>query len=99
MTSTTATTTTSRRGLRRLRRGAAATTAALALALTGCASYGVDQGGDGESGTITYWMWDASQLPAYQQCATDFQDANPDVEVQIEQFGWIIVPSMTVSRT
>ncbi|MEH3077768.1 MAG: sugar ABC transporter substrate-binding protein [Quadrisphaera sp.] len=72
----------------RVRRGLAAATAALALTVTGCASYGVDQGGDGESGTITYWMWDSAQLPAYQQCATDFHATNPDVDVQIEQFGW-----------
>ncbi|WP_255514884.1 ABC transporter substrate-binding protein [Quadrisphaera sp. INWT6] len=70
------------------RRALAGATAALALTLTGCASYGVDPGAEGETGTITYWMWDSAQLPAYQQCATDFEAANPDVQVQIEQFGW-----------
>jgi len=73
---------------RSLRRGLAGATAALALTLTGCASYGVDPGAEGETGTITYWMWDSAQLPAYQQCAADFEAANPDVQVQIEQFGW-----------
>ncbi|WP_051027428.1 ABC transporter substrate-binding protein [Cellulosimicrobium cellulans] len=62
----------------------AATATALALA-AGCAS---QPGGAGDQVTITYWMWDANQLPGYQQCATDFEDANPDVLVNIEQYGW-----------
>ena len=38
--------------------------------------------------TIDYVLWDANQLPAYEQCATDFMAANPNVEVQITQTGW-----------
>ena len=75
--------------MRKRRTAAAAATTALAVtALTGCASYGVDPGAEDDSGPITYWMWDASQLPAYQQCALDFQALNPDIQVTIEQFGW-----------
>jgi multiple sugar transport system substrate-binding protein len=62
--------------------------AGAALMLSACGSYGVDPGADGDSGTVTYWLWESAQLPAYQQCATDFQVQNPDIEIQIEQFGW-----------
>src|SRR5512147_1069511 len=37
---------------------------------------------------IQYWLWDANQLPAYEQCATDFEAANPGIDVQITQLGW-----------
>ena len=63
--------------------------AAAALALTSCSGGG--GGGSsagGGSGTINYWLWDANQLPAYQQCADAFQKANPDMKVNITQFGW-----------
>lgn len=40
------------------------------------------------SGEINYWLWDANQLPAYQACATAFQQATPGVTVKVEQFGW-----------
>ncbi|SFJ65497.1 sugar ABC transporter substrate-binding protein [Cellulomonas sp. KH9] len=63
---------------------AAALVAAAALALGGCAAAGE---GDGPV-TLTYWMWDANQLPAYQECASAFEAANPDVRVNIEQYGW-----------
>ncbi|MCU6478933.1 ABC transporter substrate-binding protein [Arthrobacter sp. A2-55] len=58
--------------------------AAVALSLTACG------GGSSASasGEINYWLWDANQLPAYQQCATDFHAANPDLTVKITQRGW-----------
>lgn len=74
-----------RRGRRRIAAAVAATVTG-ALALTGCATSAADDG-DGRT-IIRYWMWDSSQMPGYQQCATDFQDANPDIEIQIEQYGW-----------
>ncbi len=37
---------------------------------------------------IKYMLWDANQLPAYQQCAVAFQEQNPDISVNIEQIGW-----------
>lgn len=38
--------------------------------------------------TVDYWLWDSSQLPAYQQCARDFQKLNPDISIKITQKGW-----------
>ncbi|GGJ32286.1 ABC transporter substrate-binding protein [Deinococcus roseus] len=38
--------------------------------------------------TVDYWLWDSSQLPAYQQCAKDFQKLNPDINIKISQKGW-----------
>lgn len=55
------------------------------LALTGCAGTAEDAK---PSNTIDYWLWDTSQLPAYQKCATDFEKANPDLKVKITQYGW-----------
>ena len=37
---------------------------------------------------IKYVLWDANQLPAYQQCAAAFGEQNPDIQVSIEQLGW-----------
>jgi multiple sugar transport system substrate-binding protein len=38
--------------------------------------------------TIRYMLWDTNQLPPYQECAAQFQAANPNIEVAIEQLGW-----------
>ncbi|WP_115788218.1 ABC transporter substrate-binding protein [Arthrobacter silvisoli] len=67
--------------------GAVAVAAAAALALSACGS-GSSGGGESAKGEISYWLWDANQLPAYQQCATDFHKANPDITVKITQTGW-----------
>ncbi|HEY3573959.1 MAG TPA: sugar ABC transporter substrate-binding protein [Arthrobacter sp.] len=67
--------------------GAVAVAAAAALALSACGS-GSGGGGEAAKGEINYWLWDANQLPAYQQCATDFHKANPDITVKITQTGW-----------
>ena len=40
------------------------------------------------SGTVTYWLWDSLQLPAYQKCADDFMAANPSITIEITQSGW-----------
>ncbi|WP_419706178.1 ABC transporter substrate-binding protein [Promicromonospora sp. NFX87] len=40
------------------------------------------------AGQIDYWLWDANQQPAYQQCADAFHEANPDLTVKITQRGW-----------
>lgn len=61
----------------------AAGTALAAVGLTGC-SPAVS---DGRT-VVTYWMWDANQVPGYQLCAADFEEANPDVTISIEQYGW-----------
>jgi multiple sugar transport system substrate-binding protein len=38
--------------------------------------------------TVRYTLWDANQLPAYQQCAVAFSEQHPDIQVSIEQLGW-----------
>jgi multiple sugar transport system substrate-binding protein len=70
--------------------GAIAVAAAAALALSACGSgnSGGGNSGDSAKGEVSYWMWDANQLPAYQQCADDFHKANPDITVKITQTGW-----------
>src|ERR1700759_4754622 len=63
-----------------------ALTGALALSLTaGCAKG--DSVGSG-SDTVTYWLWDSNQLPAYQACAKGFEQENPGLKVKITQLGW-----------
>lgn len=44
--------------------------------------------GGGEVTTIDYWLWDDRQQPFYEQCATDFEASNPNIDVEITQFGW-----------
>ena len=71
-------------------------TAALALILTACGSSSdsgssasvtvgggaaATAGGDA-SGTIEYWLWDANQLPAYQDCADRVQQEIPERQGQ-----------------
>ncbi|MFJ5262282.1 ABC transporter substrate-binding protein [Streptomyces sp. NPDC088387] len=67
-------------------RTVAALTGALALSLvTGCAQ------GDSAGGArnkVSYWLWDANQLPAYEACAKDFEQQNPGLDVDITQMGW-----------
>ena len=37
---------------------------------------------------IDYWLWDANQQPAYQECAENFMAENSDIQVTITQQGW-----------
>ena len=63
-----------------------ALTGVLALSLaTGCAKGGAAGAG---SDTVTYWLWDANQMPAYQACAKGFEKQNPGLKVKITQMGW-----------
>ncbi|MBO1330732.1 ABC transporter substrate-binding protein [Streptomyces sp. VRA16 Mangrove soil] len=67
-------------------RSAIALTGVLALSLaTGCAK---NAGAGGGANTVTYWLWDANQLPAYQACAKGFEKENPGLNVKISQMGW-----------
>lgn len=64
---------------------------ALALgALAACSSPGRGTGTASRTGTTTvsYWLWDANQLPAYQAVAAAFHRENPDITVKITQLGW-----------
>jgi len=64
---------------------AAVAVAALAtVGLTSCSG----SAGASTSGHVSYWLWDANQLPAYQACASDFHKANPKITVDITQIGW-----------
>ncbi|NUP75827.1 MAG: sugar ABC transporter substrate-binding protein [Sinomonas sp.] len=67
--------------------GAVAVAAAAALALSACSGASGASGGDAK-GEVSYWLWDANQLPAYQQCADVFHKANPNISVKITQTGW-----------
>ncbi len=60
--------------------GSTATTAAGGSATTAA--------GGGDVVTIDYWLWDSNQQPFYEQCAADFEAANPNIDVVISQFGW-----------
>lgn len=70
--------------------GAAAAAAAALIALSACTGGGTQSASANgpASGTISYWLWDANQLPAYQKCADDFHKANPDITVKVTQTGW-----------
>ena len=67
--------------------GAVAAAAAIAVSLSACGG-GSAPASTEAKGEINYWLWDANQLPAYQQCADDFTKANPDIKVKITQRGW-----------
>ena len=41
-----------------------------------------------ESVTLDYWLWQANQQPAYQQCADAFTAQNPNIEIAISQLNW-----------
>ena len=67
--------------------GAVAATAAIAISLAACSGGSSTTAGEAK-GDINYWLWDANQLPAYQQCASDFTKINPDIKVKITQRGY-----------
>jgi multiple sugar transport system substrate-binding protein len=59
-------------------------TAAMTAVLAACG------GGNGNQpdNVISYWLWDSTQQPGYQQCADAFKEENPELTVQITQYGW-----------
>jgi len=64
---------------------------ALALgALAACSSPSRGTGTASRSGatTVSYWLWDSNQLPAYQAVADAFHQEHPDITVKITQLGW-----------
>ncbi|MDA3811867.1 MAG: sugar ABC transporter substrate-binding protein [Spirochaetaceae bacterium] len=59
------------------------------LCLTGLAfANGQNEADKTGSVTIKYMLWDANQLPAYQQVANDFMAENPGIKIEITQMGW-----------
>ena len=75
-----------RPGARLRRRLLSGVTALSALTLSAC-SGGAFGAGDGRT-TITYWLWDATQQPAYQQCAEDFENSQSEYRIDLQQHGW-----------
>lgn len=62
---------------------------ALALgALAACSSPSRGTASKRGPRTVSYWLWDSNQLPAYQQVAKAFHREHPDITVQITQLGW-----------
>ena len=47
-----------------------------------------DDAASGEVVALDYWLWDGNQQPFYEQCAADFTAENPNITVNISQFGW-----------
>ena len=43
---------------------------------------------DGEVVEIRYINWDGNQFPAYEECAANFNAANPGINVTVENIGW-----------
>ncbi|MGW1777719.1 ABC transporter substrate-binding protein [Streptomyces sp. NPDC002143] len=72
--------------LRTLTAPAGALALSLSLSLVSSCANGDSAGSS--SDTVTYWLWDANQLPAYQACAKGFETANPGLKVKITQLGW-----------
>lgn len=58
------------------------------LALGACGNGGTDGAAAGGKVELSYWLWDATQQPGYEQCAADFTAANPDITVKFQQFAW-----------
>ena len=55
---------------------------------TGAGLSAEDLGGDGEVVDIRYINWDINQFPAYEECAANFNEANPGINVTVENIGW-----------
>jgi len=67
----------------------AAVVAAGSLAIVGFTACSPSSGGDsGGDVTLQYWMWDDTQVPAYQTCADQFHEQNPNITVEISQSAW-----------
>lgn len=51
-----------------------------ALAASACAS--------AQATEVKYMLWDSNQLPAYKQCAADFEKKNSNITIKMTQSGW-----------
>ena len=63
-----------------------ASTAAVGIValLAGCSAAAPSDG----NVTLSYGLWDSNQLPAYEQCAADFEKTQDNIKVKVEQVGW-----------
>jgi multiple sugar transport system substrate-binding protein len=63
----------------------------IVIALVGLAGCGGSSTGartaDGKV-LLRYQLWDTNQKPVYQKCADKFQQANPGIQIQIENKNW-----------
>jgi multiple sugar transport system substrate-binding protein len=61
----------------------------LALAVVACGGGGSGSGltADGKV-LLRYQLWDTNQKPVYQKCADKFEQANPNIKIQIENKNW-----------
>jgi multiple sugar transport system substrate-binding protein len=72
--------------MKKITRAVAVAVAGVILAgMSACSSGG---GGSNDAVTLDYWMWDDTQVPAYQQCADAFHQANPNITIKISQAAW-----------
>lgn len=71
--------------MKKITRVAAVAAAGAVLASISACSAG---GGSTSAVTLDYWMWDDTQVPAYQQCADQFHEANPNITIKISQAAW-----------
>lgn len=65
--------------------------ATLAACSTGSGDSGSGSSGEGDgaaAGQVTWWTWDDKQAASYAKCETPFEEANPDIDVKIEQYAW-----------
>lgn len=64
----------------------------MGTALAGCGSSSTNSSGDistkNAKGTVSYWLWDNNQKPAYQACADAFEKTNPKIKIKISQYSW-----------
>ncbi|MFE2940479.1 ABC transporter substrate-binding protein [Streptomyces sp. NPDC059255] len=74
---------------RRLSRRSAALVGAVSLSLlaAGCGAQD-SSSSTSRDNTVSYWLWDANQLPGYEACAKGFEKENPGVRVDLSQTGW-----------
>jgi len=61
--------------------------AAIVIAAHGGDGYQIVEA-SGDAVSIRYALWDANQLSSYRACATAFNEANPNIVVEVEQQGW-----------
>jgi len=57
---------------------------ALVAPLAACSS----STSEADAGTVSWWTWDDKQAVSYGKCEAAFEDANPDIDVQIKQYAW-----------
>nr|WP_315229295.1 sugar ABC transporter substrate-binding protein [uncultured Albidiferax sp.] len=60
----------------------------MTLKLTTLAAAALACIGSAHAVEVKYMLWDANQMPAYKQCAADFEKKNAGITIKISQSGW-----------